>query len=233
MRRGVPVAHAVFGVPTTINTANYVYFQALEACQRMDNPEAMAIFVAELLNLHRGQGMDIYWREHRECPTEDEYMRMVEHKTGGLFRLAVRLMQSCSQDKRDYGPLVQALGQYFQILDDYINLKNPKYMENKGFCEDITEGKYAFPIIHSIRAAPHDHRLSNILSQRTEDVSLKKYVVQIMEETGSFDYTLKVIEKLKDDVFRHIDDLGGNDLMVKIVEDLYAQVDLANRPPSN
>jgi len=30
LRRGIPVAHAIYGVPTTINTANYVYFMALE-----------------------------------------------------------------------------------------------------------------------------------------------------------------------------------------------------------
>ena len=28
LRRGVPVAHSIYGVPSTINTANYVYFQA-------------------------------------------------------------------------------------------------------------------------------------------------------------------------------------------------------------
>ncbi len=40
-------------------------------------------------------------------------------------------------------------------------------MDNKGFCEDITEGKFSFPIIHAIRAGPHDHRLLSILKQRT------------------------------------------------------------------
>lgn len=28
LRRGVPVAHSIYGVASTINTANYVYFQA-------------------------------------------------------------------------------------------------------------------------------------------------------------------------------------------------------------
>ena len=31
----------------------------------------------ELLQLHRGQGMDIYWRDCYICPTEDEYRMMV------------------------------------------------------------------------------------------------------------------------------------------------------------
>jgi geranylgeranyl diphosphate synthase type 3 len=30
LRRGVPVAHQVYGVPQTINTANYVYFLAFD-----------------------------------------------------------------------------------------------------------------------------------------------------------------------------------------------------------
>ena len=29
LRRGIPVAHSVFGVASTINTANYVYFQCM------------------------------------------------------------------------------------------------------------------------------------------------------------------------------------------------------------
>ena len=35
------------------------------------------LFVEELLELHRGQGMDIYWRDSFTCPTEEEYKEMV------------------------------------------------------------------------------------------------------------------------------------------------------------
>lgn len=59
LRRGVPVAHSIFGIPTVINTANYAYFLALEKCHALKNTKAMDVFVGELLNLHRGQGQDI------------------------------------------------------------------------------------------------------------------------------------------------------------------------------
>lgn len=48
--------------------------------QRVHNyagPEATSIFLEELLNLHRGQGYDIYWRDNNECPTEEQYKAMV------------------------------------------------------------------------------------------------------------------------------------------------------------
>lgn len=35
-------------------------------------------FLEQLLQLHRGQGKDIYWRDSYICPTEEEYMIMVK-----------------------------------------------------------------------------------------------------------------------------------------------------------
>jgi geranylgeranyl diphosphate synthase type 3 len=97
LRRGLPVAHSIFGTAQTINCANYVYFCALQELQKLKNPKAITIFTEELLNLHRGQGMDLFWRDSLTCPTEDDYLEMVGNKTGGLFRLAIKLMQAESK----------------------------------------------------------------------------------------------------------------------------------------
>jgi len=99
LRRGVPVAHSIYGIPATINCANYMYFFALQKCSALGKSEATDIFIEELLNLHKGQGFDIYWRDNNQCPSEEEYKTMVMHKTGGLFRLAMRLMQVFSDNK--------------------------------------------------------------------------------------------------------------------------------------
>ena len=108
LRRGFPVAHSIYGIPQTINSANYVYFCALRELEKLNNPQLYKIFygtdtfgiaqlrVDELINLHRGQGMDLFWRDSLTCPTEEEYIDMVNNKTGGLLRLAVKLMQACS-----------------------------------------------------------------------------------------------------------------------------------------
>ena len=160
LRRGIPVAHAIFGVPTVINCANYVYFLALEKVEAWENKDAVQVFVKELLNLHRGQGQDIMWRDHGKCPTEEEYCQMVLDKTGGLFRLSVGLLQAFATTGRDidFTDLVNSLGLYFQIRDDYINLADAEYMKGKSFCEDLTEGKFSFPIIHCIRSNKSDTR---------------------------------------------------------------------------
>ena len=121
LRRGIPVAHSIYGVAQTINSANYIYFLALERITAMGHPRGVAIFTSrwrergreggrerereggrgrgerggrkeresssvrvsslspeQLLALHRGQGKDIYWRDSYICPTEEEYIEMVQ-----------------------------------------------------------------------------------------------------------------------------------------------------------
>ena len=128
MRRGVPVAHTIFGLPSTLNAANYVYILAMEKCHMLENQVAMCVTIKELLNLHRGQGQDILWRDTVTCPTEEQYRAMVLDKTGGLFRLAVGMMQAFSDIRTDFTPLVNCMALYFQIRDDYVNLMSTEYV---------------------------------------------------------------------------------------------------------
>ncbi|KAL5509033.1 hypothetical protein EMCRGX_G004314 [Ephydatia muelleri] len=216
LRRGIPVTHNIFGTPLTINSGNYMYFVALEKTLALGHPKAVHIYTHQLLELHRGQGKDIYWRDSVVCPTEEEYIVMVRQKTGGLFMLAVELMQLFSESKMDFAPLTDALGLFFQIRDDYANLSSKEYMDNKSFCEDLTEGKFSFLIIHGIRA-DRSSKLLNILRQRTTDLDIKKYFLQCLEETGSFEYTRKVLLDLEQRCLSEIQKLGGNQPLEELI----------------
>lgn len=196
LRRGLPVAHMIFGTAQTINSANYIYFAALQELQKLKNPKVVTVYMDELINLHRGQGMDLFWRDTLTCPTEEDYLEMVGNKTGGLFRLGIKLMQAESKSLVDCVELVNLMGLIYQIRDDYMNLSSVEYSNNKGLCEDLTEGKFSFPVIHSIRSNPSNLQLINILKQKTTDETVKRYAVKYMEGTGSFEYTLQVLDVL-------------------------------------
>lgn len=103
--------------------------------------------------------MEIYWRDNFTCPTESEYKLMTIRKTGGLFMLAIRLMKLFSNSNADFSQLTAILGLYFQIRDDYLNLTSKEYSESKSFCEDLTEGKFSFPIIHAVNNQKHDRQV--------------------------------------------------------------------------
>lgn len=135
------------------------------------------------------------------------------------------------------------LGLYFQIRDDYANLNlkevcsvgfgkaqlqksyslflfSKQYAENKSFCEDLTEGKFSFPVIHAIRSRPDDQQIINILRQRTKDMELKRYCVSLLEKFGSFDYTRKTLIELDLDARREIEKLGGNPILERVLDEL-------------
>ncbi|XP_046981203.1 geranylgeranyl pyrophosphate synthase isoform X2 [Schistocerca americana] len=220
LRRGIPVAHSIYGVASTINAANYVFFIALERVLGLGHPEATTVYTEQLLELHRGQGMELYWRDNFTCPSEEEYKQMTIRKTGGLFMLAIRLMQLFSENKADFTKLAAVLGLYFQIRDDYCNLCLQEYSENKSFCEDLTEGKFSFPIIHAITSQPDDRQVIHILRQRTHDVEVKKYCITLLEKYGSFDYTRQTLEQLDIEARAEVERLGGNPLMEALLDAL-------------
>lgn len=221
LRRGIPVAHKIYGEASTINSANYVYFIALEKVLDLGHPTAVTIFTEQMLELHRGQGMEIYWRDSFHCPTEEEYNIMTIRKTGGLFNLAVRLMQLfATTENVDYVELTSLLGLYFQIRDDFANLCLKEYSDNKSFAEDLTEGKFSFPIVHAIRTHPEDTVVMNILRQRTNDVEVKKYCIDTLHKLGSFAYTKQIMEKLDTQIRSEIVKLGGNLHLTALLDEL-------------
>ncbi|KAI9147445.1 Geranylgeranyl pyrophosphate synthase [Paramyrothecium foliicola] len=197
LRRGFPAAHKVYGVPQTINSANYMCFAALAELSKLRNAsKAVPIFTEELLNLHRGQGTDMYWRDTVTCPSEDEYLGMVSYKTGSFLRLGLKLMQIESSSNIDFMPIVELMGLIYQIRDDLKNLSSQTYSDQKGFCEDLSEGKFSFLIIHSIRKNPSDSTLIDILKRKTTDVEVKRRAIEYMQSTGSFLYAQQALQTL-------------------------------------
>jgi geranylgeranyl diphosphate synthase type 3 len=74
-----------------------------------------------------------------------------QKETGGLFKLAILLMKIYSKDNRDFNQLIDCIGQFFQIRDDLANLCSKEYADSKSYCEDLTEGKFSYPVIHTIK----------------------------------------------------------------------------------
>ncbi|CAF1368352.1 unnamed protein product [Adineta steineri] len=123
-----------------------------------------------LVELHKEQGYDIWWQDNNICPTEENYHKMIDSKCGGRFHLTLDLLRIYSpinlteEKTKAINDICQTFGLFFfQIRDDYCNLISMEYSQNKTFCEDLTEGKYSFPIIHAIQNRPNDNRIQNIL----------------------------------------------------------------------
>jgi hypothetical protein len=77
LRRGIPVAHSIYGVASTLNAANYLLLKGLKKVQSLNHPDAITVCTEQLLEMYFGQGMEICWRENYTCPSLEEYKQMV------------------------------------------------------------------------------------------------------------------------------------------------------------
>ncbi|CAI6340763.1 unnamed protein product [Periconia digitata] len=205
MRRGYPATHAVFGVSQTINTANYLMLKALRATDSL-SARTSRIVLDKLMDGHIGQGLDLLWTYHTTVPTEEEYFLMVDGKTGSLFMLIAEMMRSeATQNKNlDAGLLMKILGRFFQARDDCQNLRCEQYTKNKGFAEDIGEGKMSLPLIHALRQSSHRHRILSVLQQRKASMSLspelRKLVLEDIKAAGGLEYAIKKTRELQESI---------------------------------
>ena len=78
LRRGIPAAHRVYGVPSTISAAMYVLFLSLQRVISSNQAEITKLYTEMMLEEWRAQGIEIYWRDNHICPSEEEYLEIVK-----------------------------------------------------------------------------------------------------------------------------------------------------------
>lgn len=207
-RRGFPTAHTKYGVPITINCGNLMYFVALQKAQlelpelyqkiqpNVDLPklkfDTSQILLKEMLNLHHGQGQDIYWRDYLkeiELPSIQDYLNMVKNKTGGLFRLSIQLLGLFSTEYDSLLPIANLLGIIYQIRDDLLNITDINYGHSKGVLgEDLVEGKLSLPILHCLLTSK-DTPVHQLLYSDEKDMDRVKICVEYLQQSESLVFT--------------------------------------------
>ena len=221
LRRGQPTAHKIFGIPETVNSANFAILKAMEKVSELPAP-SFALCAGEMRKLFISQGHDLLWTRQNRCPSENEYFDVIDGKTGGLFHLLIGLLMCNSKDRQAQKParacvhrLLTALGRLFQIRDDYQNLVCPAYTNQKGFCEDLDEGKFSYPVVYAFSQTTSDVSiLRNILANRRNggclSDELKRLALKQLLSSGSLERTREMIGEL------HIEVIA----MIAEVEDL-------------
>ncbi|KAL5619731.1 hypothetical protein FOVSG1_001953 [Fusarium oxysporum f. sp. vasinfectum] len=197
LRRGVPAAHVVFGAAQSINSATFMFVNATAVFISKLCPAALKALLEGLETLFLGQSWDLYWKHNLQCPSEAEYVRMVDHKTGGMFIMLVRLMMAespyCgSEVVEDLETLMRLLGRFYQIRDDYLNFS--AYASQKGFAEDLDEGKFSFPIVCGIEKHPE----------------LRGQILAVQKGQGIYDQVHCVVWRLRRDS-EVLDEHGARD----------------------
>ena len=202
-------------------------------------PACLGIFVEEMKGLYVGQSYDLYWTHNTVCPSISEYLKMVDLKTGGLFRMLTRLMvaegapgAAAKVSDTALNPLSCLMGRFFQVRDDYQNLASADYTKKKGLAEDLDEGKYSFTLIHCIQTLEADpdlvgdkmHLRAFLMKRRIEGKlgdEAKREVLAILRKTKSLEYTLGVLRELQSELDKEVKSLetkfGGENFSLRLL----------------
>ena len=87
---GIPAAHTLYGVASTISAAICVYFKSMRRVFSSNHPDMIKLYTETILEFWQGQTMEIYWRDTYTCPSEEQYLEMVS-RSKYMFRVMSRV----------------------------------------------------------------------------------------------------------------------------------------------
>jgi geranylgeranyl diphosphate synthase type I len=196
LRRGEPSVHKKWDVPTAILTGDYLYSKAFETALETDAPNptlnrVMEILSATCTRICEGQALDVELST-AESVSEEEYVRMIELKTGVLFAAATGIGalvagNDAYDESYDYG---LKIGKAFQIQDDVLDLVAESDDLGKTRASDLFEGKNTLVTIHA-RSQGVDTTLSRDATEQEVDAKVEE-----IREAGSIRYARECAEAL-------------------------------------
>ncbi len=224
LRRGKPCLHRIFGTDVAINAGNFLYFLPLITLIKNKSkfkPEvlirAYETCIQELINIHLGQGTDIYWHKGKAREIDEkEYLQMCAFKTGCLSRLAAKLAVILSEKDNKLADkisrIAETIGVGFQIQDDILDITlsgEERKKFGKSFGNDIKEGKRTLMVIDTLKKASKKDkkRLLEILDKHTDNLKERKEAIEIIKKYGSIEYARKVAQKIIKESWREAEKL--------------------------
>lgn len=222
LRRGKPCIHKIFGIDVAINAGNFMYFYPLLVLAKNRDkfkPEVLVkayeACIQEMINIHLGQGTDIFWHNGKASDIrEEEYLQMCAFKTGCLSRMSAKLAVILSEGSDELveasGRVAEAMGVAFQIQDDILDIAGEKFAKGKGgLGMDITEGKRTLMVIHTLEKATEGDRkrLIEILNKHTEDAKERIEAIEIIKKYDSIEYARKKAKDIMKNAWQEADGL--------------------------
>jgi octaprenyl-diphosphate synthase len=143
IRRGKPSFHIKYGYNSSILTADFVLGIILNIGSKINNPRVTSELSSAATKMSEGEMMEIRLAKHNDI-TEDEYIKVIEHKTASLFEASTKIGAILGEGNEDQihalGTFGNLLGIAYQIHDDLLDWNNEDRLFNllvKGNIQSI------------------------------------------------------------------------------------------------
>ena len=189
-RRGQQAAHQVWGNSASVLVGDFLYSRSFQLMVELDSIRIMAILAETTNTIAAGEVLQLMQLGDTDLD-ESSYLRVIGDKTACLFSAAARLGAVLSKSDRALEDGLAgfgfALGQAFQITDDWLDYSGQGESLGKNLGDDLSEGKVTLPLILALKAASpadRDFLIETIRAGGTQELDR---VRDILVETGALD----------------------------------------------
>src|ERR1043166_6923565 len=160
-RRAQPTANARWGNSLSVLLGDCLFAHALTLSTNFDNADIGRAIARTAATVCSGEMIQTQRRFDLTLTVQD-YLRIVEMKTGSLFSAAAELAAVISdadpkviEASRNFGMQV---GTAYQIYDDCLDLAGSESATGKTLGTDLRKGKFTLPVLIFLRSASEFER---------------------------------------------------------------------------
>ncbi len=197
LRRGNATANAKWGNAPSVLVGDFLYSRAFQIMVEINRMEIMQVISNATTVIAEGEVLQLLNQRNPDT-SEESYMQVILGKTAMLFEAATEvgaILADASAEEREalrlYG---RHLGIAFQLVDDLMDYLSDSATMGKNVGDDLAEGKATLPLIHSMRVGSETERKLIRGAIREGGLDDLQPVLDIVQRTGSIDYTRQQAE---------------------------------------
>lgn len=195
LRRGRQTARKVWGNQVSILVGDYLYSHAMREIVTFRNHAINDVLAEACSRMAEGEVLQLC-HHGSVAMTEDDYLRIVEHKTASLIAASCRIGAIISRASEEQEAALFRFGEYigiaFQMADDTLDYTANGASLGKTLGQDLREGKITLPLLHLLRHCPESDRemIEDRLETRTMSEADLQRIIALMQEYGSIVYAM-------------------------------------------
>ena len=176
-RRSQPTVNARWGNSLSVLLGDCLFAHALSLSTNFENAEIGRAIANTASRVCSGEMIQTQRRFDLKLGVED-YLRIVEMKTGSLFATAAELAAKISEaDPSVINTLKNfgiRIGTAYQIYDDCLDIAGDEKVTGKTLGTDLRKGKFTLPVLIFLRSASESQRercCRLVLEERCEEMA--------------------------------------------------------------
>ena len=175
-RRAQPTANARWGNSLSVLLGDCLFAHALTLSTNFENADIGRAIARTAATVCSGEMIQTQRRFDLNLTVQD-YLRIVEMKTGSLFSAAAELAAVISEAEPNVVETFKTfgvqVGTAYQIYDDCIDLAGNESVTGKTLGTDLRKGKFTLPVLIFLRSASEferEHCCQLVLEEKIEEM---------------------------------------------------------------